>query len=68
MNCIGLPWKISPILMLPALKNRETRRPALFISGGISALLMDYMTQTIRNGEAEQTLVKEILMPSIAEA
>ena len=44
------------------LRNQELRRQALFISGGISAMIMDYMMQGVRSEEAEMTLVKEIVI------
>lgn len=49
------------ILRFGFLGNQEPRMPALFISGGISAMIMEYMTQGVRNEEAEWTLVKEIV-------
>lgn len=48
------------------IKDGDARGPALFISGGISAMLMDYMTKGIRNEDAEQRLVKEIILFSAA--
>ena len=50
------------ILRFGFLRNQEPRRPALFISGGISAMIMEYMMQGVRNEQTEITLVKEIII------
>ena len=50
------------ILRFGFLKNQEPRMPALFISGGISAMIMGYMMQSVRNEQAEEALVKEIVI------
>lgn len=50
------------ILRFGFLRNQEPRMPALFISGGISAMIMEYMMQDVRNEQAEMTLVKEIVI------
>lgn len=50
------------LLRFGFLRNQELRRPALFISGGISAMIMEYMMQGVHNEQAEMTLVKEIVI------
>ena len=50
------------LLRFGFLRNQELRRPALFISGGISAMIMEYMMQSVHNEQAEMTLVKEIVI------
>ena len=50
------------LLQSGLLKDRDPGRLALFLAGGISAMIMAYMTQDVRNEEAEQTLVKDIVL------